>query len=337
MANLLSLSRTHGSARGVDAVNIALANSPLLRAINAMSGFEQDATDFFFDAIEQASDITARTPGSGATAPTHDMGTITRTAGALRAYSDGVDIDISYLADVEIGKNGINNQIDKKIKTKLKNFFRGLEIKIAAAQGGGSEMKGLSKILDGTTTLPGFTDTTRVINAKDYSKKDTTPTSLDISIATTNYDKNINYFLEMLYTARNSMDTSMPMFMYAPEAIAARVQTIARNENTLTTDINNFGVPVQMWNGIPIITCVSGAIPVNESDDKATTPNTDTTSIYFISPGEMRTSLVTNSGVEYFEFPYLEAKTSGREYWETRLAWKIEEPKSILRIRNIKV
>ena len=51
----------------------------------------------------------------------------------------------------------------------------------------------------------------------------------------------------------------------------------------------------------------------------------------------MQTSLMTNCGLVYKAFDWLEAKQSGMEEWLMTLQPKIENPKSFKRIRNIKV
>ncbi len=46
---------------------------------------------------------------------------------------------------------------------------------------------------------------------------------------------------------------------------------------------------------------------------------------------------MTNSGLYYQEWDHLETKESSQEMFELRMAWKVEDPESVLRIRNIKL
>jgi hypothetical protein len=88
--------------------------------------------------------------------------------------------------------------------------------------------------------------------------------------------------------------------------------------------------------GVEVISVSSNSITLTEPDDTAT-PLETTSSIYVLSPGENNFSLITNSGLQWHDYDSQENKESGREKWEIRANWRIENPKSVLRVRNIKV
>lgn len=333
MANFKSVSRTNGSQRGADAVGILLTNSPLLNFLDAYSGFELDATDFDWRPVIESASLASRAVG-GAWSAT-DVTPASKQTASLKIQGSRVDVDVSHLADAAIGTRDIPVWFDKMLKKELINFAKSYEIQLMLGTGISTAFKGLATILDGSTALPGYTGVYRVTNAANYSV-DTTPKSLDISLGATNYAKNIKGLLECLYQSFADMDQGPGMGILLNAAMYARMQTIARNEHILGEDRTLFGVPVSTFNGIPMIPLTAGAILSTEEDDTAT-PLEVTTSIYIMSPGEMRSSLVTNSGLEYWEYPFMQAKESGSEKWEVRAAWKIEEPKSVLRIRNIKL
>jgi hypothetical protein len=333
MANLKSVSRTNGFARGNDAIGILLTNSPLLNFLDSMSGFELDATSFDWRPVVAAASLASRAVGGSWSAT--DVTPASKQTGALTIQGSRVDVDVSHLADRDIGARDIPVWFAKMLKKELINFAKSYEIQMMLGTGSGTAFKGLKTILDGTTALPGYTGITRVTNAATYSS-DSTPKSLDITLGATNYDKNIKGLLECLYQAFADMDRGAGMGIAMNAAMYARLQTIARNEHILGEDRTLFGVPVSTFNGIPMVPLTTGAILSTEPDD-TTTPLTVCTSLYLISPGEMRTSIVTNSGLEYWEYDFMQAKESGSEKWEIRGAWKIEEPNSVLRIRNIKI
>lgn len=333
MANFKSVSRTNGFQRGNDAIGILLTNSPLLNFLDSFSGFEKDGTAFDWRPVVEAASLASRAVGGSWSAT--NLTPASKQTGALTIQGSRVDVDVSHLADRDLGITDIPVWFEKQLKKELINFAKSYEIQLMIGTGISTAFKGLTTILDGSTALPGYSGVYRVTNAANYSV-DTTPKSLDITLGATNYTKNIKGLLECLYQSFADLDRGAGMGMLMNAAMYARLQTIARNEHILGEDRNLFGVPVSTFNGIPMIPLTSGAILSTEDDD-TTTPLEVTTSLYLMSPGEMRSSLVTNSGLEYWEYDFMQAKESGSEKWEIRAAWKIEEPKSVLRIRNIKI
>lgn len=335
MANFIGLSHFNNSTRGADAAALMLQTSPLLNLMDAYSGFELSSQTDTWQPYSDAETIKARAIGGGYTAAA--MTPETLVTSTLYMLGDSLKVDISHIRDSENGRIGRENWFFSALKRKIKAYAKNLEIKLIQGSGTGSpvEFKGLKTILDGTNAIPGYSGVTRVINAKDYSYT-SSPVSLDLSPGNADYAENVLGFWRMFYNAITEMDSAKVVLCNA--TVNAFIQEIARIEKKLDyTNLSAFGNPVPTINGVPIITLNDGAITDDEADDTSGTALENTTSIYFMNPGEYQTSLITNSGLEYWEFPIMEATESGEEKWEFRGAWKIEEPKSVLRLRNIKI
>lgn len=330
--NLKSVSTLNGSANGVTAIANMLSASPLLNVLDAKGAFELDAQNFDFLPVTSTGSIQKRAVGGSYTGT--DIVPASKVAGALAIYGGRIDIDRTHIRDAEKGLRDIPSWFQKAIKKEHIIFAKNLEDKLMNGLGTSNDVKGISKILTGND-LPGYTGANRVINANDYSKI-TNSKSFDITLALSDTDKpkQRETFIEMLIYATSMMD-GVPV-MLLNSTMLGRMTTIAKKEHILGEDRASFGIPVSTFNGIPMIRLNEGSITNTEDDDTATTPLTNTTSLYLASFGEFNFSLVTNSGLDYTESKWMQTKEADSEKWEMSVAWKIEEPKSALRIRNIK-
>lgn len=326
MATLRDLSTINSpSGRGRDGLGVVLQSSPFLAFMETTSGWEEDATVFDWLPVATAlATIDARGIGGSYTAMNAAPGT--RLTGQLAMHGGSVDIDISHLADARRGLRDVDAWFAKELQVRLKAFAVGYEKLLFEGTGESNQIKGLRNIINGSD-LPGFTDTTRLADAQEAvggSAK-----SCDLT-NTNNYGK----FIEYLYAQIVKVDNPAGLVMNT--SLYARMWTIARKEQILGETRDLFGVPVATFNGIPMIRVLDGTI-TNSEPDNDTTPKNETTSLYIMSPGERRVSLVTNSGLYWIDYDHVDNKESGREKWEIRAAWKVEDPMSVLRVRNIKV
>jgi len=305
---------------------VVLQSSPFLAFLETASGWEEDATVFDWLPVATAlATIDARGIGGSYTPLNAAPGT--RLTGQLAMHGGSVDIDISHLADARRGLRDVDAWFAKELQVRLKAFAVGYEKLLFEGTGQNNQIKGLRNIISGSD-LPGHTGTTRLANAQEAVGG--TAKSCDLTNAN-NYGK----FVEYLYAQIVKVDNPLGLVMNT--SLYARMWTIARKEQILGETRDLFGVPVATFNGIPMIRVLDGTITNSEPDDTDTTPKNETTSLYIMSPGERRTSLVTNSGLYWMDYDHVENKESGREKWEIRAAWKIEDPMSVLRVRNIKV
>lgn len=325
MATLRQLSNLNGSARGQAALGIILEQALIMRFLEQNSGFELDATTFDYLVVDGQDNLQTRAIGGSfaRTAKTPPA----RLPGQLAIYGDGITIDRSHIADAERGLRDMDTWIEREASRRVRKVAKKLDTALMKDPGTGNTMKGLSVILNGTSDIPGFTGVKGVSNAQAY--KSGSHKSLDLTDAA-----NYPYFIEGLIKDLTKVDN--PSGLVMNHSLFARMYTIARKEAILGESRDLFGRPVNTFNGVPMYAVDDTSIPNNEPDDTAT-PLTVTTSLYIMTPREMGLSIVTNEGLYYQEWEHLEEKESKGEMFELRMAWKIEDDRSVLRVRNLKV
>jgi len=326
MATLLQLSNVGDYERGQAAAGIALQRSALLANIDQNSGYEEEAHDFDYRTIEGAASLQPRARGGSYSATDKSPGA--KQTGELSIYGDRIDIDISDIRDAMEGRRSIDSWLDKRITRDVRNWVKMFENELFEGDGTGDKIVGLAKLLDGTT-LPGFSTETAVINA--VSALSTSPNSLDISSGN---DANQKAFLESLMEWIREVEN--PSALYMNRSLYGRMTTLAHEHHIRGEARDQFGNPVPTFDGVPMVPMLDGSIKNDEPDD-ATSPVDETTSLYIVSPAEASFSLVTNSGLEWDEKDWQEAKESAYYKWELRSNWKIEEKDSLRRVRNIKL
>jgi hypothetical protein len=327
MAQLSGLSKINSpSGRGNLALGYLLQESPFLAYLESQSAFEEGSTSFRYNVLADiAAAAAARAIGGSWT--TSDKTPPSDQTGSLRIHGGSIDIDRSHMADAENGVLNIDKWLEKLGVKQMRSFAQGYEGKLFNSDGSSNSIYGLTTILDGTTDIPGFTGVKGVANAAEYTAA--TDDSMDLTNSTAQGE-----FIEMMELLLAQV--SNPTAIVVNPSLAARISTIARVKHIIGESRDLFGRPISTYAGIPIVKVLATSILNTEEDDNAT-PLTNTTSLYIMSPGEMRTSLVTNSGLEWNDYGTLEGKESYREKWEIRASWKIEESNSILRVRNLKV
>jgi hypothetical protein len=288
------------------------------------NAFEQDATNFDALPVQGTANLQTRAVGGAFTATAKVPPS--RQSGVLAIYGDAITIDRTHVADAAAGLRDIDKWIEKEAARRVRETAGSLDTALFTDPGTGNTIKGLSKILDGATDIPGFTGVKGVVNAKSWKGSGN---NLDLTDAA-----NYGYFIEGLIKDTAQVDGAAQYWVN--RSLYARMYTIARKEAILGESRDLFGRPVSTFNGIPFFVYDDTAIPLNEPDD-AGTPANVTTSLYIVAPAEMGFSLVTNEGLYYREWEHMESKESSKEEFEIRLAWKIEYDKAIRRVRNLKV
>lgn len=327
MATLRTLSNLNGSARGQAALGILLDRALLLRFLEQQSGFELDATTFDSFPIDGSGTLQTRAIGGAFNAT--DKAPPARVGGQLAIYGDKINIDISHRADARQGLRDMDVWIEREASRRVRDLAAKLDAAVMNDPGTGTTMKGLSKILDGATDIPGFAGKKGVIDARSFGGSGN---SFDLTAAATAAQHDA--FIEGLEKALIEVPDCKGIVVN--RTLAARITTVARRAHMLGESRDLFGRPVPSFNGVPIYSVSDTAIPVNEPSNGGT-PTTDTTSLYLLNPGEGRLSVVTNEGLYYQEWDHLEAKESSQEMFELRMAWKVEDPDAVRRVRNIKV
>lgn len=335
---LKELSTING-AEGLGLVKTLLSN-PLFAAIEQEDAWRMSATDVKYETFSGKSEL--KTLGEGeAYVLSNAKFDRTSVTDKLKYYYSDFSVSETRKRDAELGLNNIDVWVKETRERKHKTYVKDLVKAILTDDGSGTKMKGLLPRLDGVTRLAGFTDTTkfpqtdywdytRVLNAKDFSK---TPgaTSLDIS-----KDDAAAYrqFYEMFNFASNTTSTKYTHVMVS-QSFAPRFITIA-NELKLTGYDYVFGEQVQTVGRYKVIVVPNDVITNKEPDDKPSSPNNDTTSLYFFGFDPYRLALGTNTGVKYMSFNHPDNKSQDTETWGMNLEWIAEDHESILRVKGIK-
>jgi hypothetical protein len=329
MAGLKQISRINSpSGRGNDALAVLLQESPFLRFIDENSGWELDALNFNW----LPTDITSKTLAARAVGSPYTHQTASPTTaqtGSQAIYGAAVDIDIANKDDADQKLRGIDQWFIKELRYRIKQIAAAFELALFTGTGQDSALKGLSVILNGTTALPGYTGVYNVADAQEVTGGSTVSCDLKTN------RNNDAAFCEWLYLQLSNVDNIAGLVMNP--AMAARLSTIGKNLNYYGEGKDSFGIPYTTFAGVPIKQALSTSILNTEDDDTDTTPLENTTSIYLMSPGEQKLSIVSNCGLYYKDYPHMEAAESVSEKMELRGTWKIEDTRSIRRIRNIKI
>lgn len=324
MARFGQLSNLRGSQRGTAALAKLLLVSPLMRFLDQQSGYEEDATNFKYKVKEGTMSVQTRDLGGNYTSAT--LTPVGNQNGVLYLHGFQIDIDQSHLADDARGLQDLAGWIDNELPDEVDSFARLYEALLMNGSGSGSpsEIMGLKTILSGSN-ITGYS-VNNLINAKDAASSGT---YLDLTDPA-NYDAFVEYLVGWLEQVEN------PTGILMNGALKAKMYTVAKKQGILGQSLDQFGKPVDTFNGVPMVKLLDTSILNTEPDDTPTTPLTNTTSLYIVAPQEKNLSLVTNSGLDFEDYDKLEAKQSGRLKGEIRAAWKIQRKNSVRRVRNIK-
>lgn len=323
MANLTSLSQLNDSERGRAALGILLSEAPMVQYVDRVSAFEEDATDFDYRPVDGDETVQVRALGAGytPTATTPES----KITGTLANHGSALTIDISHLSDAQRNLRDINAWLDKKLPREVKSWAKGYNNLLFNGLGTGGNIKGLAKIFDGTTDLPGFTGHKGTIDATDFAGS---ADSLDLTDSA-----NWPGFIRLMHAAFAQVDD--PTGIHMNREMYGIMQNIATEYHIKGESRDQFGKPVDTFNGIPMIRQLDGAIP-NDEPDNAGTPATECTSLYITGLAELKGAIVTNSGLYWKDFDVLEAINSGEFLWEIRSKWKFEEKNALIRVMKLK-
>lgn len=333
--NLMGVSNLNGSARGAACVASLLANSKWLNWLNTMNAFEKSTTNYVWQPINsQLDEVQVRSLG-GSYVPI-DASTEDQVTGQLYFHGVDIDIDKSIIADSIASGNPLTNWLDGKLLKEWRQFAKLYSALLFNGTGtvpsgkSGKQILGLGKILNKTTTtLPGFPAATRVWDAADFISG--SEVSLDLTTSGIS-SETIGAFNEAMAELTGKVENINTIVMH--QTLLSRLTNFMSSQANYAQDSTTWGKPIMTYNGIPIIG-LTNEIATNEPDNTAT-PLTDTSSVWFMNLSEYNTSLVTNSGVDYTEYTGLENKESGKEKFEIRAGWKIENELSLAKLRNVK-
>lgn len=330
MAQLASLSNILSpSGRGSDALAVMLSD-PLFSLFEQNGGiWQQGATTNRWTPYTDSITLGTRALNGVITADVYAPPA--EISDTLRIHTGGHQADISYIKDSELGLATFDFVRDEKMK--FKKWVSEYKIKLFDSDGSANSFVGLKTKLIGTSNIDGYS-TKRVMNAlQPHSVENVvagTAKSLDIITDATKD--------EALYEAilRGATYVDNAQYMLINQTLWSKLSVILYRKGINTVSfINDFGVKFEQFNGLTAVVVPDTVITNTEPDDTST-PLLKTTSIYIMSPGEDRLSLITNSGLNWIDWDHAENTEKNLEKWEIRANWRIADPSSVLRIRNIK-
>lgn len=332
MATLASLSDVQSpSGRGREALALLLTESAFLRALDRTSAWELDAFNFDWQPSLAGSSLKTRAVGNNFSATLITPPSKITSTQAI--HGDAIKIDVARLADAKLGLRSFDTWMSKQLMRQIRQFAKDWENIFfnGDATANPAQMKGLSKILDGSTDLPGYSGTaaTRVLDAASLVSS---AVSLDLKSGTAANNKK---FIEALRLAITQVEN--PSMIVVNRSLMSRIETILHESRSIQVTIDNLGNPVKSFDGVPFEIVSDAAITLTEPDNTPTTPLTNTTSLYVLAPGEQQFSVVTNSGFYWRDYDHQEAEEKNLEKFEIRSQLKIETPERVYRVRNIKV
>ena len=330
MATLQSLSAgliVSPSGRGNGAIAEMLATSKFIAALEQLSAFQLEAFTNKFRPY--ADTITVRNRDVNGALSNDTYSPADEQSASMSIIGGKLAYDNVYQRDVARNLGGFN--FEKDLQMKFRTWVKGLESQLLVGSGAGTpkEVKGILTILDGTNNIPGYSET-RVINAKDYAKIDD---AKKFNIGTSDTaDETLEDLMVMLIAVMGSVENANLVVMR--NELWSMIQALAFGKSVIGYTESNFGVKYQTLFGVPVVPVTAG-MTLTENDD-TTTPLEDTTSMLIMSLGENNLSLPTQ-GFSWIDFDAVENKEAGVEKWELPLNWRISNPKSVTRVRNIAI
>ncbi len=327
MATIGSLSSLGDGERGRAVLAKMLQISPFLRYLDKVSGWQEKSTDFIYRVVQGSLSLQRRALDATVTTTGKVLGETTPETGVQAAVYFQIDIDQTRLADDAKQLVPLGPWIDTQLEEDVEVFTKALESEIFNGSGAGTprQMSGFKTLLNGTSDVSGFTGNTMVIDAATWA----TGNHLDLTSSS-----NDEAFKEKLRTEIRKLDQCTGIMMHP--FMYARMATILERQNSLQTTVDQFGMSVERFAGVELIPLLDDTITLTEPNN-ATTPLTVTTSLYLMSAGENRVSIVTNSGLEFEDYEGLQDRKAGRLRGEIRAEPVIMKPRVIRRVRNIKI
>lgn len=328
---LKSLSEFNGDqVRGVETLGYILEASPVLRALDTLSAWEESALTGLWTPTNDSSTVTYRALDSSDAPSYTDESLDAQISYTLKVMTATSQRDMLRMVDEQRGHGTAERDWNNKLKARARNWGKSIDSELFVGTGQTTHLKGLSTILDGTNNIPGFSET-RVVNAADKSVTSGAKI-FDWTLGGTSFERQCDAFIEGFDYWKSLVDN--PNVIFCNSKLKSRITTAARMKSMYSQITDIYGYTLDTIAGIPIVQVLDTTI-LNTEPDSQDTPANDSTSLYIGSLGELKTSLVTNSGFYYMSWNNPNNSYKGQERWEMSVGWKIEEPKSILRVRNI--
>jgi len=299
---------------GVSVLADILEKSQFVR----LAQFREDGTDYVKHPATGRSEPDFRAKSGDYGTPEDDNPNV--SLGELKFLGKEATLEKSYKIDAEKGLMNLDMYKMRLLKRHAFAMARGIDKVTFNGDGTGSNILGFSELLDGSTNVPGFSDT-MVVDADDTDELDITDEA--------NWDTFMELMDELLEDVPNAS------MIAVNGTLKAKINTIGRNTHALGQAQDEFGNPVDTFNGVPIVRLADGAIPNTEIDAASTDNNT--TSLYVIRMSEVDgVCLPSNSGFQFTPFPELEESVNEKSRLELYYDIDIEAPDAIRRLRYLR-
>lgn len=244
----------------------------------------------------------------------------------LALYSREIEIDDVRKLDANVGQSpaGLRLFADRRLNGLAAKLASEIQDHMLTGTAASNQMLGLSTFVKdadaaGQTTRLGFT----TAELADMNER----IALQL-----NTSANQDSFIEKLETELANVPSANAIIVNS--LLGARLTTIAKRIGAAGESVNSFGVPVQTFNGIPIVKLPTSAIPQTESDGT----NSDCTSLYIVRFAEdLGTSFSTNSGFYFQDFENAEATPSGKARLQFFLNLSVERQDALRRLSRIRL
>lgn len=316
--NIAQISRL--GSRGAALLAKMLEVAPLFRAAD----FKLDASTHLVVADKDShTSSAARAEGAALQRDAQAPSPVSRN---LALYGREISVDDVRKLDANVGISpaGLRLFADRRLMGLAGKLATEVQDQIFVGSDATNEMLGIADFVKdaaagGQTTKLGFT--TAELAAMN------TNVSLQL-----NTSDNQNEFIEML--EREIAKVPGANALICNVNLGARVSTIGRRLGAAGETKDNFGVPVQTFNGIPIVKVPITTITQTESDGN----NVDCTSLWVVRFAEdLGVSIATNSGFYFQDFEEVEAKPNGIARLQFFLNLVCERTDALRRLSRIRL
>lgn len=316
--NIAQISKLGG--RGASLLAKMLEVAPLFRAAD----FKLDASTHLVVADKDSHTSTAaRAEGSALQRDAQVPSPVSRN---LALYGREISVDDVRKLDSNVGISpaGLRLFADRRLMGLAGKLATEVQDQIFVGSDTSNEMLGVGVFVKdaasgGQTTKLGFT--TAELAAMN------TNVSLQLNSTDNQYE-----FIEML--DREIAKVPGANALVVNVNLGARMNTIARKVAALSETRDQFGVPIQTYNGIPIVKVPITTITQTESDGN----NSDCTSLWVVRFAEdLGVSIATNSGFYFQDFDEVEAKPNGIARLQFFLNLVCERTDALRRLSRIRL
>lgn len=253
----------------------------------------------------------------------------TKAGDVQKAYAFEFEIDNAYLNDLNVGTTpeGLVRQIQARTLREAKKVAGDVLNDMINGSGATKYILGIKEFVKDVADASG--QTSRFGLTQDQIHSSLVPANIQLDLSS---EVGLRTFDELLMRTLADMEGDPILVMNA--FMFARMGSIAKNLGQYGETVNSFGKPVSTYGNHTMVPLPMSIMPQTESDGT----NADCSSIYPIVYDEASgVRYATNTGFQFTDFEFTEAKPSGKSRLEFIGNTKIENVASIKRISRIRL